>query len=68
MREDKIEIEILEDGQIKVVTDQISPANHLNADEFLAYISELAGGQETREKRKHGHTHVRQQQHVGHSH
>lgn len=68
MREDKIEIEILEDGQIKVVTDQISPVNHLNADEFLAYLSKLAGGQETREKRKHGYTYVHQQQHIGHSH
>ncbi len=64
---DNIRIEILADGTIRIETDGISPANHVSADEFLAYLEELTGGGRKRRKRertsmvhKHGglkHTH-----------
>jgi hypothetical protein len=64
---DNIEIEILEDGTIKVITDPISGPNHANADEFLKAMGRLAGGETTREKRKdvhhHGHTHDHDHEH-----
>ena len=61
---DIIEVEILEDGQIKFSTDKISAANHASADEFLAEVEELAGGERVTEKNKsrfaksHAHNHV----------
>ena len=41
---DKIQITILQDGTIRVETDKISGANHLNAEQFLREMSRLAGG------------------------
>ena len=55
MQEDSLAIEILDDGTIKISTDQISPANHLNADQFLKLIAELAGGETTKTKNRHSH-------------
>lgn len=54
---DKIEIEILEDGMIKITTGEISKANHCNADELIGEIEKLAGGERQREK-KIGHVHT----------
>jgi hypothetical protein len=56
---DKIEVEILADGTIKITTDPISPANHRSADELLEFISNLTGGEMTRTRRpdKKGHLH-----------
>lgn len=53
---DTIKIEILGDGTIKVETDQVSPANHVNAEAFLREMARLAGGV-TDIKAKHGHLH-----------
>lgn len=65
MKEDSIEIEILADGTIKVTTDQISPANHISADQFLREIERLAGGEVTKTKNRRGYIH----QHItGHAH
>jgi len=56
--EDKIEITILPDGTIKAETDQISQASHLNADKFLQWIAEQAGGAKERHRKGHAtHTH-----------
>ena len=55
MKEDSLAIEILDDGTIKISTDQISPANHLNAGQFLKFLAELAGGETTRTKNRHSH-------------
>ena len=55
--EDKIEIEILDDGTIRLETDTISPANHLSADQFLKEIERLTGGTTTKTKNRHGHVH-----------
>lgn len=60
--EDKINIEILEDGRIKVTTDQIGQANHTCADKLLEEIARLMGGEVIKEKRKVAHTHQAQQQ------
>ena len=55
---DILTIEILDDGTIKTTTDPISPANHQSAEAFLKGITQLAGGEMTREKRhKHHHHH-----------
>ncbi len=57
---DAITIEILEDGTVKVVTDQISAGNHRNADEALQMLRGLLGAPVAMEprarKRGHGHT------------
>ena len=50
---DQIKIKILADGTIRVETDKISGANHLNCEQFLREISKLAGGEITI-KSKHG--------------
>jgi hypothetical protein len=68
MREDVIEIEVLEDGTIKVVTDQISPANHLSADNFLKMIEQLAGGETIKQKNRKAYGHVHRHGVVGHTH
>lgn len=57
MNFDKMKIQILADGTIRVVTDPISPANHMNAEQLLTNIARLAGGETTRERRPDAHTH-----------
>ena len=64
MQEDILEIEILADGSIKLTTDQISPANHLSADQFLKFISEMAGGEVIKAKNRHAHTYHHAHEHV----
>lgn len=41
---DRIEIEILDDGRVKVITPKIGVANHRNAEELLKLLQELLGG------------------------
>lgn len=60
MKEDMIEIEVLEDGTIKIITDHVSPANHLSADNFLKMIEELTGGEITKQKNRKAHSHAHQ--------
>jgi len=52
MQIDKLTIEILEDGTIKTTSDEVSAANHDNAEQFLRAMARLAGGETTRESRK----------------
>jgi len=52
MQIDKLTIEILEDGTIKTTSDEVSAANHDNAEQFLRAMARLAGGETTREARK----------------
>jgi len=66
---DEIQIEILEDGTISVKTDAISQTNHYSADQFLAEIEELAGGERTTTKRKEtAHVHQQGKRIIYHSH
>jgi hypothetical protein len=56
---DIIDVEILADGTIKIKTDTISPANHLNADKLLDFISKMSGSEaiKTRKDKAHAHEH-----------
>lgn len=54
MADDKIIIEVLEDGTIKTSTDVVSGPNHSNAEGFLREMARLAGGTVERKARK-GH-------------
>ena len=42
---DLIEWSILEDGTISIKTDRISGTNHIAADQLLAELAKLAGGE-----------------------
>lgn len=65
MAQDKIQIEILEDGTIKVQTSNVSAPNHQNAEQFLKFMAELAnGGSQTRERVGHAHHHHHDHDHV----
>lgn len=67
MAQDEITIEVLADGQIKVSTNAVGQANHLNAEQFLTAMARLAGGASTI-KKKHGHSHTHTHGGVEHSH
>lgn len=59
IKHDDIEIEILDDGRVKVITPGISGTNHKNADELLKFMSQQLGGtvEKTKAKRSHSHSH-----------
>lgn len=65
---DRMTVEILADGTIRVTTDGISPANHVSAENFLGLISRLSGTEGQREARKdvRGHVHVHAHDHHHH--
>jgi hypothetical protein len=69
---DILHIEVLADGTLKITTDGVSAANHMNAEAFISHANKLMGGTSTRTKRldvhhsltnalhehaKDGHTH-----------
>jgi aromatic ring-opening dioxygenase LigB subunit len=67
---DAMQVEILADGTMKVTTSKVSMANHLNAEKFLAFASELMGGVTKRVRRAgmlHSHDHDHGHDH-SHSH
>lgn len=51
MAKDTIKIRVLADGTIKAETDAVSEANHLAADELLAWLQGKAGGTFTLEQK-----------------
>lgn len=57
MAEDKMKIVVLKDGTIRTETDEVSPANHSNAESFMKMISRLTGGEVTRTHKPHAHRH-----------
>ena len=65
---DTIQFEILEDGVVRFETNAVSGANHKSADELIAELEDMLGGEvETTRKRGHhahshqyGHNHVHQ--------
>lgn len=70
MSQDMIQYEILEDGTISVITDQVSGVNHRSADELLKQLAETAGGSSTikqRSKFAHVHNHADGSTHI-HTH
>ncbi|MGH7260153.1 MAG: hypothetical protein ACREI9_05660 [Nitrospiraceae bacterium] len=66
MANDELTITILDDGTIKIETDQVSMPNHANAEEFLKMAARMVGGETTRTKRGHGREHTHHG--VTHSH
>jgi hypothetical protein len=60
---DHFECEILDDGQIRSVTDPISPANHASSEQFFRFLAEITGGPVSKQKRntKHVHTHTHEE-------
>ena len=56
---DKMDIEILEDGTMKISTDQISMPNHTGAEGLIRELVKAAGGDSNR---------VRKANHVIHEH
>lgn len=63
---DKLSIEILEDGTIKIITDGVSMPNHTNAEGLLRQLAQDMGGDAQRTKRA-GHQ-VHEHDGVFHSH
>ena len=41
---DKMTVEILDDGQVKIQTSDISQKNHMSADELLEMVEDMVGG------------------------
>ena len=60
---DKMEIQILEDGTIKISADKISQASHASAEAFLREVARLGGGQTVRTRKAHAHTHSHEEEH-----
>jgi len=71
---DAIQFEILSDGTVSVMTDQISGTNHVSADKLLEQLFALVGGATTARKRTRlevGHNlsqALHQHVHDGHRH
>jgi len=67
MNQDKMKIEILEDGTIKTTNDQVSGPNHANAEAFLRQMAQMTDGKLTRTKTKpdlhQGHSHTQTHSH-----
>ena len=59
--QDRIEIEILEDGVLSISTGAISEANHVEAQELVDSTLEAAGGRRNTVHKPHFHQH-------GHAH
>ena len=72
MKQDVIEVEVLHDGTIKIITNPISQANHTNAEGLVTALTRAAGGETSRQKRgathSHGHHHHHSHADAGHSH
>jgi hypothetical protein len=68
MGKGEMTIEILEDGTIKVQTNDMSGPAHKAADDFLSMIGRLAGGEVTEEKIGHAHQHQHSHSHEGEHH
>jgi len=63
---DKLTVDILSDGTVKVTTDPVSPANHANAEALLRDIARGCGGETSRTRRPNAIGHVHS--HEGHVH
>lgn len=57
--DDRIEIEILEDGTIRATTGALAGPNHASADQFVGLLDKLLGGHtEVKNRGRHTHTHT----------
>jgi hypothetical protein len=55
---DNIQIEILEDGSLKIITDKVSNPNHAGAESLIRELTTGMGGEATRVRRGHVHEHT----------
>lgn len=52
--DDELQVEILEDGTVKISSDLVSQANHATADKLLSELARMLGGSVTvRRKAQH---------------
>lgn len=69
---DIINFEILEDGTISMKTDEISLTNHMSADQLLADLEKLTGGnvqfKANPDAKGKAHVHSHNHAHAGHGH
>lgn len=63
---DKMIIEILEDGSLKISTDSISMPNHTGAEGLIREMVKMAGGESTRTRKTNAVYH--EHDGVSHSH
>jgi len=64
---DTLRVKILKDGTARSEVDQISGANHNNAEQLFDFLKEKLGGGETvtsRGHQEHGHRHEHADDHV----
>jgi len=66
MQVDQLHVTILDDGRVRIDTDAISLANHLGADELLAFLGRLLGGETITQPKAHAHTHTHRGQQATH--
>lgn len=67
MQTDSIRIKIETDGTIKLITDEISLANHATAEDVIQQIITLSGGSLQSSRRStHTHHHHQADQHLHH--
>jgi len=50
---DIMDVEIMEDGVVKIKTKELSEANHVSADELLDAIEDALGGERKTEQLEH---------------
>jgi hypothetical protein len=67
---DALNFVIESDGTISIKTGDVSPTNHVSADQLLALIRKLAGGEySTKDRTDVQHTHSHGHEHAdGHTH
>lgn len=61
---DIMNIEVLADGALKITTDKVSAANHMNAEAFLRDASKMMGGIVDRIRKPHSHIHTHEHDHI----
>jgi len=61
---DSLEFTVLPDGRARVITDEISMAQHLNSEQLLKFLAQLTGGPAKRTAR----TDVKKGDHKHHHH
>ena len=66
---DQMQVEILEDGTVKVtIPGSIGAANHTTAQRLLDGLNALMGGGEVKVEKLHGHDHHHHGEEGGHIH
>jgi len=59
---DKIDVEILDDGKVKVETGPISGPNHMNAEKMMRFLREELGPETSKVRKAHHHHHVHEKE------